>query len=62
MIDDNFQDLKGKINHADALIFSTPVYFGDPNELAKCFLDRWRRYEIYNREASPLRGKLVLSK
>jgi multimeric flavodoxin WrbA len=56
MIDDNFQDLKGKINHADALIFSTPVYFGDPSELAKCFLDRWRRYEIYNREASPLRG------
>ena len=57
MIKDDFQNLREKINQADALVFSTPVYFGDLSESAKRFLDRWRRCETYNREASPLRGK-----
>jgi len=56
-IDDDFQDLREKIERADALVFSTPVYFGDLSESAKRFLDRWRRCELVNRETSPLRGK-----
>ena len=60
MIKDDFQSLRDKINHADALIFSTPVYFGDLSESAKRFLDRWRRCETYNRESSLLRGKLAI--
>lgn len=60
MLEDDFQVLREKINGADALVFSTPVYFGDVSESAKRFLDRWRRCEIHNRQSSPLRGKLVI--
>jgi len=60
MIEDDFQNLREKINGADALVFSTPVYFGDLSESAKRLFDRWRRCETYNREASPLRGKPVI--
>jgi multimeric flavodoxin WrbA len=34
MIEDDFQELREKINQADALVFSTPVYFGDLSESA----------------------------
>lgn len=61
LIKDDFQTLREKINNADALVFSTPVYFGDVSESAKRFLDRWRRCEIYNRQASPLKGKPVIA-
>jgi len=57
MVEDDFQNLREKINQADAFVFSTPVYFGDISESAKRFFDRWRRCEIYMRETSPLRGK-----
>jgi len=59
-IRDDFQNAREKINEADALVFSTPVYFGDLSESAKRFLDRWRRCEVFNRQASPLIGKLVI--
>jgi len=60
LLKDDFQSLRAKINGADALVFSTPVYFGDVSESAKRFLDRWRRCEIFNREASLLREKPVI--
>ena len=60
IIEDDFQDLRERISEADALVFSTPVYFGDISESAKRFLDRWRRCEIFNRQASPLIGKPVI--
>ena len=60
MIEDDFQNLREKINEADALVFSTPVYYGDLSESAKRFLDRWRRCESVNRETSPVKGKRVI--
>jgi len=60
IIKDDFQNLREKINQADALVLSTPVYFGDLSESAKRFLDRWRRCETFNRQASPLKGKLAI--
>jgi len=60
LIEDDFQTLREKINEADALVFSTPVYFGDVSESAKRFLDRWRRCEIFNREDSRLKDKPVI--
>ena len=60
MIEDDFQNLRDRINRADALVFSTPVYYGDLSESAKRFLDRWRRCESVNREMSPLKGKRVI--
>jgi multimeric flavodoxin WrbA len=59
IIKDDFQKLRNMINKADALVFSTPVYFGDISESAKNFLDRWRRCERSN-PASPLIGKPVI--
>jgi len=59
MIKDDFQRLRGMINEADALVFSTPVYFGDISESAKSFLDRWRRCERDSSD-SPLIGKPVI--
>ena len=56
MINDDFQKLRDMVNDADALVFSTPVYFGDISESAKNFLDRWRRCERDNAD-SPLIGK-----
>ena len=60
MVQDDFQNLREKINQADALVFSSPVYYGDLSESAKRFLDRWRRCESVNREASPLKGKRAI--
>jgi len=59
MIKDDFQRLRSMINEADALVFSTPVYFGDISESAKSFLDRWRRCERSSSD-SPLIGKPVI--
>lgn len=61
LIEDDFQTLREKINKADALVFSTPVYFGDVSESAKRFLDRWRRCESFNHQASLLNGKMVIA-
>jgi multimeric flavodoxin WrbA len=60
IIKDDFEDLRKKVNEADALVFSTPVYFSDISESAKCFLDRLRRCEIFKRSISPLKGKPVI--
>ena len=59
MIEDDFQKLRCMINEGDALVFSTPVYFGDISESAKNFLDRWRRCERSNPD-SPLIGKRAI--
>jgi multimeric flavodoxin WrbA len=40
---DDFAGLVDKIKQADALAFSTPVYFGDLSESLRAFLDRLRR-------------------
>jgi len=60
VIKDEFQSLRERINQTDALVFSTPVYFGDLSESAKRFLDRWRRCENYNRQNTLLKGKLAI--
>lgn len=57
---DDFQGLRDKINAADAIVFSTPVYFGDLSESAKRFLDRWRRTEVGRKSESALKGKRAI--
>jgi len=57
---DDFQALRDRINAVDAIVFSTPVYFGDLSESAKRFLDRWRRVEVGKRNESLLRGKRAI--
>ncbi len=46
ILDDEFQQLREKMRSADAVVFATPVYWGDLSESAKLFLDRLRRCEV----------------
>lgn len=43
VIDDDFASLVDRIKNADAVAFTTPVYFGDLSESMRAFLDRLRR-------------------
>jgi len=47
IIEDDFESIREKISQADALVFSTPVYWHDLSESAKIFLDRLRRVETF---------------
>ena len=48
ILEDDFAGLIDKIVAADALVFTTPVYWWDISESAKTFLDRMRRVETYH--------------
>ena len=56
IIEDDFQAIRERIGAADALVISTPVYFGEPSEVTKSFLDRLRRCEFPLGDESPLHG------
>jgi len=43
VIEDDFVSLVDWIREADAVVFATPVYFGDLSESMRTFLDRLRR-------------------
>jgi len=59
IINDEFQQLRDKIHAADAVVFATPVYWGDLSESAKLFLDRLRRCEVKG-EFKNLNGKFAM--
>ncbi len=48
ILEDDFEKIRQKIGDSDALVFATPVYFGDLSESAKAFLDRLRRCEAFS--------------
>jgi multimeric flavodoxin WrbA len=58
--EDCFNALHGRVISSDALVIVTPVYWGEPAEVAKAFLDRLRRCEASKGDASGLAGKWVL--
>lgn len=43
IIDDDFAAVRAQIIAADAWVMATPVYFGEPSEVARVLLDRLRR-------------------
>ena len=45
VIEDDLEGLRDKMRTGDALVLSTPVYFGDVSEVTKNLLDRLRRCE-----------------
>ena len=61
VIDDDFEQVRRRIEAADALVISTPVYFGDLAEVAKCFLDRLRRTSLGEGKAELTAGRWALS-
>jgi multimeric flavodoxin WrbA len=48
ILEDNLAGIMDKILAADALVFTTPVYWWDISESAKTFLDRMRRIETHH--------------
>ena len=59
--EDDFQALHERVRAADALIVVTPVYWGEPSESAKAFLDRFRRCEAHLGEEGALGGKWAIA-
>jgi multimeric flavodoxin WrbA len=47
ILEDDFEEIRKKIENTDALVFATPVYWSDLSESAKTFLDRLRRCERF---------------
>lgn len=43
IIEDDFLLIVDKIENADVVVFANPVYFGEPSESMRAFLDRYRR-------------------
>ncbi|MDD5220684.1 MAG: flavodoxin family protein [Candidatus Bipolaricaulis sp.] len=44
-VEDDFGELQGMFGEAEAFVWVTPVYFGEPSETFKAFFDRLRRCE-----------------
>lgn len=59
VIEDDFDALRGKVIEADAWVLVTPVYFGEPSESAKAFMDRLRRCNV-GAKGEGLKGKPVV--
>ena len=60
VIEDAFHEVRCKIKEADALVLSTPTYFGDVSEATKNFFDRLRRTEM-GPQGSSTQGTWALS-
>jgi len=59
ILEDDFEAVRGKIEGANAVVFSTPVYWHDLSESAKSFLDRLRRCETFSGRGT-CEGKKVI--
>ncbi|MDR1060045.1 MAG: flavodoxin family protein [Clostridiales bacterium] len=59
VINDVLSDLQNKLRESEGAILVTPVYFGQPSERMKYFLDRFRRCEAFNKDGSAARGKQI---
>jgi multimeric flavodoxin WrbA len=57
VIGDALHEIKSEIENAQGVVLVTPVYWGQPSEIVKYFLDRVRRCEGLKRDGSSLRGQ-----
>ncbi|MDR2530396.1 MAG: flavodoxin family protein [Oscillospiraceae bacterium] len=57
VIGDVLPELQAKLRECQGVFLVTPVYFGQPAERMKYFLDRFRRCEAFNHEGSAASGK-----
>jgi len=58
-IDDILAGLRVKILDCEGIVLVTPVYFWQPSERMKYFLDRFRRCECFNENGSAAKGKQI---
>ena len=61
VIEDDFQSLADRCAAADAVVFATPVYFGDLAESLRGFLDRLRRVTRYEATATKYQGQQAVA-
>ncbi|MDR2506273.1 MAG: flavodoxin family protein [Oscillospiraceae bacterium] len=59
VVDDILAELQIKVKECEGLFLVTPVYWGQPSERMKYFLDRFRRCEAMNQNGSAAAGKNV---
>lgn len=59
-IPDDMDDLIARIIAADAVVFATPVYYGDLAESMRAFTDRLRRCATHSPNSSGIQGKLAI--
>ena len=59
VIDDCFAQIQAKIKDAAGIFVITPVYFGQPSERMKSFLDRLRRCESFREGGSWAKDKQI---
>jgi len=59
VIDDILPDLQAKISNAEGLFLITPVYWWQPSERMKYFLDRFRRCEAFGKSDGAAAGKQI---
>ncbi len=52
-------ELQAKFRQAEGIMLITPVYWGQPSERMKYFLDRFRRCEAFNKNGSAAAGKQI---
>ena len=60
VIDDDLARLVGEIRAADAVVFATPVYFGDLSESMRAFTDRLRRIARHENGRAGLTDKRAI--
>ena len=59
VIDDILPELQSKIREAKGVFLITPVYWQQPSERMKYFLDRFRRCEAFGRSDGAASGKQI---
>ena len=59
VIDDMLGGVQAKIRESEGIMLVTPVYYGQPSERMKYFLDRFRRCETFTRDSSAASYKQV---
>ena len=59
VINDILPELRAAINDAEGVMLVMPVYWGQPSERMKYFLDRFRRCEAFNQSGGAVFGKNV---
>jgi multimeric flavodoxin WrbA len=57
---DCLPELQKKIRECEGLVLVTPVYWSEPSERMKYFLDRFRRCEAFNKNGSAAADKKVI--
>lgn len=60
ILEDDLQPIREDLWRADAIVLSTPVYFGEVSEIAKSFFDRLRRCEVAGPQENKMASKLAL--